>query len=141
MEAGEGVAELRAAGPGGHAAQAGAAPVDGAVGQEQPRRRLRGRQHLAAGRAQLLRARHHHHVLAALARLPHAPRRHLQRQFGLQYFNTFSFPSPVRPITVCLQPSCHCWLCGIAVSRTIFNLADHLNSCPQFTQYKNTHVC
>lgn len=60
METGKGFSELSPAGASGHPAEAGAAPVDGAVGQDEARRGLRLRQRHLAGLSQLL-ARSHNH--------------------------------------------------------------------------------
>lgn len=70
MEAGEGVPELCTARAGGHAAEAGAAPVDGAVGADEAGRRLRLGQRDVPGGGQLLAGRHHYHVFAARSRYP-----------------------------------------------------------------------
>lgn len=73
VETGESITKLSTAGTRGHSTEAGTTPVDGAVREQQPRRRLGLRQSHRTGSRQLGPRRHHDHVLATRAGGPHAP--------------------------------------------------------------------
>lgn len=93
MEAGEGVSELVSAWPGGHPAEARAAPVDRAVLQDETGRRLWLRQRDGARRRQLLSRRHHHHVAPRVQR-GHGTRRHHSLPRYLQAARTAATEAP-----------------------------------------------